>query len=64
MQASAGDSGIDQSMGLKPCASRKALALENGRLPKKPLCADNGDGCAERITRCLPVSTKAAFFWA
>ena len=53
-----------QSIGSWPCATRNALALENGREPKNPLCADNGDGCAEASTRCRVRSTNAAFFCA
>ena len=37
-------SGRDQSMGSRPAASRAALVLLNGRLPKKPLCALSGEG--------------------
>ena len=33
-----------QSIGLTPCLLRASLTLENGRLPKKPLAADSGDG--------------------
>lgn len=39
-----GYSGRDQSMGCRPAASRAALVLLNGRLPKKPLWALSGEG--------------------
>lgn len=36
--------GRHQSIGSRPAASSAALAREKGRLPKKPRCADKGDG--------------------
>ena len=33
-----------QSIGSRPAAINSALARENGREPKNPLCADSGDG--------------------
>jgi len=43
----------DQSIGSPPPATKKAFAVVNGRLPKKPRRADKGDGCGLRITKCL-----------
>lgn len=40
-------SGTRQSIGVMPFLSRKALTREKGRLPKKPLYADRGLGCAD-----------------
>ena len=53
-----------QSIGASPFDSRKRLALEKCLQPKKPLCAESGEGCGALRTRCLWGSTKAAFFWA
>ncbi len=55
---------LRQSIAAMPADSRKALARENGREPKKPLCADSGEGCAARRTRWRPPSTNAALRWA
>ena len=41
-----------------------ALARENGRLPKKPLWADSGDGWADSITTWRVVSMSAFFLRA
>ena len=42
-------SGMRQSTGSRPAATSAALVRENGRLPKKPLRADSGDGCADSM---------------
>ena len=46
-----------QSIGSSPASTRAALVRENGREPKNPLEADNGDGCADSITVWRVVST-------
>ena len=53
-------SGMRQSMGSRPASTRAALARENGRLPKKPLAADSGDGCADSMTTWRVVSISAS----
>ena len=40
-------SGICHSIGGFPAFSSAALICENGLLPKKPLRADSGEGCAD-----------------
>ena len=47
----AASGGICQSMGSRPTATSASFARENGRDPKKPLCALNGDGCADSMIR-------------
>ena len=47
-------------MGGCPCASSAALTVLNGRLPKKPLFALNGDGCGDSITVWLIPSGQTA----
>src|SRR5579864_6513942 len=44
-------SGNAQSIGLRPRLSRNAFVFEKCRQPKKPLCADNGEGCGALRTR-------------
>ena len=44
-------SGSAQSMAADPRFSRNAFALEKCPQPKKPLCADSGDGCGALSTR-------------
>src|SRR5262249_58763132 len=60
----AGPSGIRQSIGSRPAATRASLARENGRLPKNPLDADSGDGWGDSITVCRLVSISAFFLRA
>ena len=38
-----------QLIGFKLFFSRKLFVFENGLLPKKPECAENGDGCGDDI---------------
>ena len=38
-------------IGVRPCAARKAFAREKWRHPRKPLCADRGEGCGAFSTR-------------
>ena len=45
--------GICQFIGFSPTASKKAFTLENGLLPKNPLNADNGLGCADSTMKCF-----------
>jgi hypothetical protein len=40
------------------------LALLNGRLPKKPLLAESGEGCAALSTVCRVGSISASFLAA
>ena len=40
------------------------LVFEKGLLPKKPLWAESGDGCAEVIMWCFEVSMCWPFFLA
>ena len=49
--ASQPSSGSAQSIGGRPRLSRKALAFEKWRQPKKPLCAEKGDGWGAFSTR-------------
>ena len=59
--------GMRQSTGSRPAATSASLARENGRLPKNPLCADSGDGCADSMIswrdrvdqRLLPARRRA-----
>ena len=53
-----------QSIGLMPCADKKALVLEKCRQPKNPAEAERGLGCAHSRTRFLFVSISAFFFLA
>ena len=53
-----------QSIGSSPCFIRYSFALEKWRQPRKPRCADNGDGCGACRTRCFLPSMTAPFFWA
>src|ERR1700740_100997 len=46
--------GSDQSMGSRPASRRNALAREKCPQPKKPLCADRGDGWTDVRTRWRP----------
>src|SRR5690349_9900291 len=39
-----------QSIGSLPISRKYSFALENGLLPKNPLCAENGDGCGDVMT--------------
>ena len=57
-------SGICQSIGGLSAATRASLIFEKGLLPKKPLRAESGEGCADWITVCRVVSIKGNFFWA
>ena len=50
-----------QSIGLLPCCNNILLICENGLLPKKPLCAERGEGCGARRIKCRLGSTAAAF---
>ena len=47
-----------------PCSYKALFVLENGLEPKKPLCADKGDGWTDLMTQCLDVSIKVSFFCA
>ena len=49
-----------QSTGSRPAATSAAFARLNGRLPKKPLWADSGDGCADSMTWWREVSIRSA----
>ena len=40
---------IDQLIGAIPLEIRKAFVFEKGLLPKKPLYAENGEGCGASI---------------
>ena len=40
-------SGSCQLIGFSPIFSKNAFTFENGRLPKKPLLAENGLGCVD-----------------
>ncbi len=51
-------------MGVLPLDARYSFALENGLEPKNPLCAENGEGCADSRTRFLVRSICAPFFLA
>ena len=42
-----------QSIGWRLFFFKKSFVLENGRLPKKPLRHENGDGCGLVITKCM-----------
>ena len=53
-----------QSIGSRPAAARAALARENGSEPKKPLCADSGDGWADSMIVWRAVSMSACFLRA
>lgn len=44
--------GSDQSIGAMPRRDRYSFAAEKCPLPRKPRCADNGDGCVVFSTRC------------
>ena len=50
-----------QSMGACPAVVRASLVRLNGRLPKKPRYALNGDGCADSITTWRSMSISAFF---
>ena len=52
------------SIGVSPCSIKYLLHFENGLLPKKPLYADNGDGCADSNTKWQEVSIKTFLFLA
>lgn len=39
-----------------PHCFRYSLVAENGRLPKNPLWAENGDGCGEAMIKCFVLS--------
>src|SRR5687767_8364571 len=56
--------GIDQSTGSRPAATSAWLARENGRLPKKPLRADSGEGWADSMITRREVSIRAFFLRA
>ena len=43
---------------------REEWQQENGREPKKPLCADSGEGCAAKRMRCRSGSMSVCFFCA
>jgi hypothetical protein len=45
-----------------PASRSAALIRENGRLPKKPLRAESGEGCADWMIVCRPASISASFF--
>jgi hypothetical protein len=45
-------------------AFNAALMREKGRLPKKPLLADSGDGCADAMMACRDASISGSFFCA
>src|SRR3546814_2613824 len=53
-------SGKPQSIAPRPFSSRKALACEKCLHPRKPLCAERGEGCAALSTRCRVRSTNSA----
>jgi hypothetical protein len=57
-------SGICQSISGLPAARRAWLVRENGRLPKNPRRADNGEGWAELMMTCRSVSISSVFFCA
>ena len=48
-------------MGGRPAATSAALVRLKGRLPKKPLWALSGEGCADSITMCRGLSISAFF---
>src|SRR3546814_452939 len=56
--------GRRQSTGWRPAATSAPFARENGRLPKKPLWADSGEGCADSITTWRLWSTSPFFLRA
>ena len=56
--------GSAQSTASRLAATSASLARVNGLLPKKPLRADRGDGCAEQIVTCRDVSMSSHFFRA
>ena len=45
-----------QSIGSTPFFFKASLIFENGRLPKKPLAAERGDGWADCTIACRSVS--------
>lgn len=51
--------GQTQSIAPSPISRKYPFARENGLLPKNPLCAENGDGWGDVMTRCLVVSISA-----
>ena len=46
-------SGSCHSISALPASPNAWLIAENGRLPKNPLRAERGDGCADLIILCL-----------
>ena len=55
---------IRQSTGSRAASTSAALALLNGLVPKKPLCAESGEGWTDSTMTCLPVSINERFFRA
>ena len=55
-------SGMRQSISGLPTAASASLIAEKGRLPKNPLRADSGEGCAEAMIVCFVVSISSLFF--
>ena len=48
----------------RPAAFNAAFAFENGFEPKKPLCADSGDGCGAFKIVWRDASISGIFFCA
>ena len=47
---------VYHTISLRPCSFRNSLAFLKWPFPKKPLCAESGDGCGDSSTRCLVLS--------
>ena len=41
-----------------------SLQVLNGLLQKKPLSAENGEGCGDLMIKCLSLSIRVSFCWA
>jgi len=47
-----------------PCLSKMIFISRKWLFQRKPLCAENGEGCADSNIKCLLQSISAFFFWA
>lgn len=56
-------SGSCQSIAGWPAARSAALMRENGRVPKKPLRAESGEGCADSMITWRLASISALFLY-